>query len=551
MGLILDRYGRILAENRPSFNLVLDERADPAVLEELQSYVELPNLEIEEIPRNRVRPLVVKEDLPLEEVARIEARQLELPGVRIQFVPLRYYPNSTMVAHVLGYVGRVSEEQLESEEFSTATHIDTVGQSGIERTYNRFLMGSHGVQRVVVNSLGRQERVLGTVPPVWGESIQLSIDQDLQLAAEKAFEGQMGAVAAVDPRNGEILAMSSFPSFDPNLFTGRVDPRVARTITGDQNHPLQNRAIQGRYAPGSTFKLAVAAAALEQELITPDTRMYCPGSVRLYGNTFRCARSAGHGNVNLVEAIAQSCNSYFYNLGAKLQIENMAQYARMLGLGASTQVDLPHEVSGLMPDPEWKRRTRNEPWYAGESVSVAVGQGAVLATVLQMAQMAAIVGSSGEVHRPRLFLRKLPAGSVPAAYGDGTHHPPTRRVAFRVPTWRGSRTECIWPSMGEADGLEGAGIGVSVSGKTGTSQVASSSRVAARNEDRPFHLRNHAVFVAFAPRVNPEIAIAVVVEHGGYGGVAAAPIAQQILDAHFHRESEERRRARPTTVAGN
>jgi penicillin-binding protein 2 len=553
-GLILDRYGSIIAENRPSFNLTLEEER-PDTLESLKELVPLgyAHEDVERYLREaRLDAAILKEDIPLEEVARVEARQLELPGAHIQFVPRRYYPSGTRAAHLVGYVGRMSEDQIEYEEFTGASRNDYVGQSGVERIYNQLLMGRNGVQRVVVNSLGRRERVLDQVPPVGGESVQLSIDLELQRVAEEAFSGHAGSLVALDPRTGEILAMGSFPAYDPNFFSGRFEKEKWLDLVNDAEHPLTNRAIQGRYAPGSTFKLVVAAAALEEGVATPDTEMSCSGSVRMYGNVFHCARAGGHGRIDMVDAIAQSCNSYFFQLGAKLQIETIARYGRLFGLGAPTGVDLPHEVSGLIPDPEWKKSVRNEPWYAGETISVAVGQGSVLVTSLQMARLAATVGTSGDIHRPKLFLRTLPVGALPEPYVEEGMHEPVRHVNLRESTWR-----ALQEGMFRAVNLQGTGgrarlDGVQVAGKTGTAQVASRQRIsAAADEHRPEHLRNHAWFVGFAPRVNPEIAIAVLVEHGGGGGAAAAPVAQKVFQAYFDRQREERVRNGPrqTTMA--
>ncbi len=555
-GLIVDRDGQIIAENRPSFNLTLEEER-PETLAALKELVPLgeADFDVEKYLREaRLDAAILKEDIPLEEVARVEARQLELPGAHIQFVPRRYYPAGTRAAHLVGYVGRMTEEQLEKREFGAAERNDYVGQSGVERIYNEYLMGRNGVQRVVVNSLGRRERVLDQVPPVWGESVQLSIDLDLQLVAEAAFEGNAGSVVALDPRNGDVLVMGSFPAYDPNFFSGRFERQKWLELVNDEEHPLSNRAIQGRYAPGSTFKLVVAAAALEEEIATPETEMYCQGSVRMYGNVFHCAKAGGHGRINLVDALAQSCNSYFFQLGAKLQIETIARYGRLFGLGAPTGVDLPHEVSGLIPDPEWKKSARNEPWYAGETISVAVGQGSVLVTTMQMARLAATVGTSGDIHRPKLFLRKLPVGAAPEAYPESGVVDPIRHVSLREGTWR-----ALQEGMSRAVNQHGTAgrarlDGVSVAGKTGTAQVASRQRISASaDEHRPEHLRNHAWFVGFAPRVNPEIAIAVLVEHGGGGGAAAAPVAQKIFQAYFEGQREERVRNGPrqTTMALN
>ncbi len=553
-GLILDRSGQILAENRPSFNLTMEKTDwDEAVMADLLALLSFSDSELEELAKQRKRmsgatPALVKEDIPLEEVALVESRQLELPGARIQFVPRRFYPLGSLGAHALGYVGRITEAQLAQARFEGAIANEYVGQSGIEFGYNLKLMGQNGVQVVVVNSHGRRERTLEERPPTWGNSVQLSLDLELQRLTEKEFEDKAGAAVVLDPRNGEVIALASSPSFDPNVFSGRFDGDAWQALMNDEDHRLQNRALQGRYAPGSVFKLIVAAAALEEEKISPATRLYCGGGVRLYRKWFPCHWASGHGFVNLHQALVQSCNSYFYQVGVELEIEAIARYARSFGLGSATGIDLPFEVSGLVPGPEWKRRARKEPWYAGETVSVSVGQGSVLVTAMQMAQIAAIIGSSGEVFRPHVFLRPLPAGTVaepapPTAVGE-----PIRRMALHDSTWRVLQ-QAMWGVVNESGtGWRARVQGVAVSGKTGTAQVASMSNLTERkDEDRPEHLRNHAWFVGYAPRENPELALAVLVEHGGQGGRAAAPIAQKIFQAYFEgkkgREADDARQA--------
>jgi penicillin-binding protein 2 len=547
-GLVLDRSGQILAENRPSFNLTMERRNwDEAVMGGLLELLSFSNAELEELVKQRDRasgatPVLVKEDIPLEEVALVESRQLELPGAMIQFVPRRFYPLGSLAAHALGYVGRITEDQLGQARFDGAIANEYVGQSGIELDYNLELMGQNGVQVVVVNSHGRRERILEERPPLWGNSVQLSLDLELQQVTEEAFEDKAGAAVVLDPRNGEVMALASFPSFDPNFFSGRFDADEWQAVVHDEDHRLQNRALQGRYAPGSVFKLILAAAALEEEKISPATRLYCGGGVRLYNKWFPCHRGSGHGFVDLHKAIVESCNTYFYQIGVELKIETIARYAREFGLGSPTGVDLPFEVSGLVPDPDWKRQARQEPWYAGETVSVAVGQGSVLVTAMQMAQIAAIVGSSGEVFRPHVFLRPLPAGELADPAPTTSAGEPIRRVALDDSTWRVLQ-QAMWGVVNEGGtGWRARVSGVGVSGKTGTAQVASMSNLTEReDEDRPQHLRNHAWFVGYAPQDSPKLALAVLVEHGGQGGRAAAPIAQKIFQAYF--EGQRRREA--------
>jgi penicillin-binding protein 2 len=545
-GLILDRYGRIIGENRPSFNLTVeDPKRDEATVAALARLLSLSD-GLSEIESNRSKsprydPTLLKEDIPLEEVALVEARQLELPGAIIQFVPRRFYPFGSLASHVLGYVGRITEEQLGEIPFEDAGRNDYVGQSGVELIYDKILFGRNGVQRMVVNSRGRRERILAEVPPIWGETVQLSLDLDLQRSLENAFGEKAGAAVVLDPRNGQLLALGSFPSFDPNFFSGRFSQKEWRALEHDPEHRLQNRAIQGRYPPGSSFKLVVAAAALEEGIIEPSTKMTCRGWVRLYGKVFRCHRASGHGVVDLHDALVHSCNSYFYQVGVKLQIDTIARYARMMGLGVETGIDLPYEVSGLVPDPEWKRRARNQPWYAGETVSVAVGQGSVLVTAIQMAQIAAVVGSSGEVHKPRVFLDSYPAGSTPRPSPLPVMAQPVRHVRLKESTWR-LLQDAMWGVVnGGGTGWRARVQGFDVCGKTGTAQVVSRGKVAqVVDSERPEHLRNHAWFVGFAPRVNPEVALAVLVEHGGGGGQSAAPIAGEIFKTYLETRTERK-----------
>jgi penicillin-binding protein 2 len=546
-GLILDRYGRIIGENRPSFNLTVeDPKRDETTVAALAELLSLTDEELGTIERNgkrspRYDPTLLKEDIPLREVALVEARQFELPGAIIQFVPRRFYPFGSLASHVLGYVGRITEEQIGEAPFEDAGSNDYVGQSGVELIYDKILFGRNGVQRVVVNSRGRRERMLAEIPPLWGETVQLSLDLDLQQSLENAFGAQAGAAVVLDPRNGQLLALGSFPSFDPNFFSGQFSQEDWRALVQSPEHRLQNRATQGRYPPGSTFKLVIAAAALEEGVIEPSTKLTCKGWVRLYGKVFHCHRASGHGRVDLHEALKQSCNSYFYQLGVKLQIDAIARYARMMGLGVETGIDLPYEVSGLVPDPEWKRRSRNQPWYAGETVSVAVGQGSVLVTTIQMAQLAAIIGTSGELHRPRVFLDSFPAGSTPRPTPLPVVARPVRNVKLKESTWRVLQ-DAMWSVVNEGGtGWRARVAGFDVCGKTGTAQVVSRTNVAQGGDsERPEHLRPHAWFVGFAPRINPEIALAVLVEHGGGGGQAAAPIAGEVFKTYFENATRQK-----------
>lgn len=516
-GALLDREGRVLVGNRPSFNVVLvpEHAMDiDRVVARLGATLGVGEAAIRErlARRQPYRPVVVKTDASLAEVAALEARRLELPEVSIEVVPLRSYPLASAAAHALGRVGEITERQLELAEYKDLAAGSLVGQAGIESRYNRELMGRDGFRRVIVNSRGLEVTEAERQAPVDGPSLTLSIDASLQAAMEKAFEGRAGSAVALDPETGEILAMTSTPAYDPNEFSTGIDATLWASLARDPETPLMNRVIQGTYAPGSTFKIIAATAALEEGVITPSTTFYCPGYLAVYNTIFHCMHS--HGVMDLRRAIANSCNVYFFNVGIRLEIARLAKWAKLMGLGAPTGVDLPHEATGLMPSPEWKLRLFKTPWYAGETVSVAIGQGQVSATPLQMARVAAVIANGGRLVRPH-FARS--AGSD------------ARPVGIRPETLAVVR-EGMRLVVSEGTGFRARLSSVEVCGKTGSAQVVAKSRLERSPGSR--ELIPHGWFVAFAPADRPRIALAVLVEHGGSGGGAAAPVARQVL-AHF------------------
>lgn len=526
-GRLLDRNGRLLVGNRPSFNVVLS----PEHVEDLDQVVERTaetlgtgEAVIREKLARRVpyRPVVVRTDASISDVAALEARRLELPEVRVEVVPLRYYPLASAAAHALGRVGEISERQLKQPEFSDLEPGALVGQAGIESRYNRALMGQDGYRRVIVNSRGQEVSEADHRPPRDGPSLTLTLDASLQAAVERAFAGRAGAAVVLDPRNGEILAMTSTPAYDPNEFTTGIDADLWARLAGDPETPLMNRVIQGQYAPGSTFKIIMATAALEEGVITPSTTFYCPGHLNVYNTTRRC--TSAHGVVNVRRALAVSCNVFFYQLGIRLEISRIAKWAKRFGFGAPTGVDLPHEASGLMPDPEWKLRTQRTPWYAGETVSVAIGQGQVSATPLQMARVAAAIANGGYLVRPHL-VRGGDADVPPRPIGI---HPETLEVV----------KEGMRAVVAGGTGWRARLRNVAVCGKTGSAQVVAHARLE-REPDDP-SLLPHGWFVAFAPADDPKVALAVLVEHGGSGGGAAAPVARSILARFFSEHPSER-----------
>jgi penicillin-binding protein 2 len=524
-GALLDRKGEVLVGNRPAFNVLLTaDHVDDLdrVVRRLARTLGMGEASIRErlARRQPYRPVVVKADASLAEVAALEARRLELPEASVEVVPLRSYPLASAAAHALGRVGEVTERQLEVPEFEGVAPGSLVGQAGVESRYNRDLMGKDGYRRVIV-SRGLEVQEAERQAPEDGPSLTLSLDASLQAAVEKAFAGRAGSAVALDPETGEILAMTSTPAYDPNEFTMGVEPSLWASLSGDPETPLMNRVIQGVYAPGSTFKIVTATAALEEGVITPQTTFYCPGYLAVYGTVFRCASKGGHGVVDLHRAIAQSCNVFFYQVGIRLEIGRIAAWAKRMGLGAPTGVDLPYEATGLMPSPEWKLRVFKTPWYAGETVSVAIGQGQVSATPLQMARLAAIIANGGRLVQPHL-VRSAGGRPVPAE--------PPKPLGIRPETIELVK-EGMRAVVAGGTGWRARLSTVEVCGKTGSAQVVAKSRLERTPHEEA--LLPHGWFLAFAPADHPKIALAVLVEHGGSGGESAAPVARAILAHYF------------------
>ena len=525
-GALVDRNGQLLVGNRPSFNVVLvPEHALnlDRVVARLASALGMGEAAIREriARRQPYRPVVVKTDATLADIAVLEARRLELPEVSVEVVPLRSYPLASAAAHALGQVGEISERQLQLPEFKGLPPGALVGQAGIESRYNRELMGQDGYRRVVVNSRGLEVAESARQPPSDGPNLTLSIDASLQAAMEAAFEGRSGSAVALDPETGEILAMTSTPAYDPNRFTTGIEPHEWASLASDPETPLMNRVIQGSYAPGSTFKVIAATAALEEGVITPQTSFYCPGQLSVYNTVFRCSVPGGHGVVDLRRAIGISCNVYFYQVGIRLEITRLSKWGKLMGLGVATGVDLPFEASGLMPSPEWKLRVLKTPWYAGETVSVAIGQGQVSATPIQMARVAAFIANGGRLVRPH-FVRQAKA-------------PPVASVVR--PETIAAVKEGMRMVVAAGTGLRARLQSVEVCGKTGSAQVVARARLEKTPNARD--IMPHGWFIAFAPADRPRIALAVLVEHGGSGGAAAAPVARRILSHFFGLDRAE------------
>jgi penicillin-binding protein 2 len=531
-GPMLDRSGVILVENRASFSIVLRPEDCPnldATIAALSRVLRVSESQIRERIARRGAPfqlVVVKANASAQDVASIVARRFELPQIEVNPVPLRSYPLGAAGAHALGRVGEITERQLHATEGSGLRTGLLIGQAGLEVSYNRFLMGREGTRRVIVNSHGVEVREEKHEEAVDGPRLDLAIDAGLQLAMEQAFGEHAGCGVALDPRTGEILAMVSRPAFDPNNFSTGIDPSGWARLSSDPTTPLINRVIQGQYSPGSLFKIIMATAALEEGVITPETTLHCGGQITLYGNVFHCHRAQGHGTISLRRALAESCNVFFFQVGVKLAIGRIAQYARKYGLGSATGLDLPNEMEGLVPDPEWKQRVQGRPWYAGETVSVAIGQGQVNVTPLQMACVAACVANGGRLPRPHI-VRAIGGVAQPVA--------PLRDTGFKPETIAAVR-EGMWEVVNESGGTGARAQipGYDVCGKTGTAQVVTHERLvrAGKKEE----MQPHGWFIGFAPRDNPRVAFAFLVEHGGSGSGAAAPVAQTFLKRFFGTE---------------
>ena len=559
-GRILDREGRVIVSSYPSFSVLL-------LREQMRNHRNLPliatglRIPLKELQARLLRfrtappyePVVIREDATSRDLAFLEAHRDDLPELEAVMVQRRLYPRGGFAAHVLGYLGEVSEDELNRAEFAGYRPGAIVGKNGLERQYNDILMGKNGFRRVVVNSIGGEVGRLDEKPAVRGQPLRLTLDLDLQVAAEVAMEDKKGALVALDPRSGEVLALVSRPAYDLNGFAVRISNKEWTRLTQDPDLPLLNRAIQAQLAPGSVYKIFLATAALEEEVITEKTSFFCSGGAVFYGRYFRCWRKGGHGRMTLHRAIVQSCDVFFYNVGRRLGIEKMAYYSQRLGLGSPTGIDLPYEEEGVMPSPEWKRRLFREKWYAGETISVAIGQGSVAMTPLQLAYAVGGIASGGVFRRPRLVLpseiqRHRPGTNLGADSDTDldTDLDPALDKVWRFPLREGTIEQVTRGMYGVVNEPGGTGRrarieGVDVAGKTGTAQLASLKVTSASGA---LNLKDNAWFVGAAPRRNPEIVVVCLLEHGGHGYLAA-PIVREVIKTYW----EKRQPQKPQQVA--
>ncbi|MGA8764455.1 MAG: penicillin-binding protein 2 [Candidatus Sulfotelmatobacter sp.] len=533
-GKILDREGRTIVDNYPSFSALLLRDSSRDLNNDAELIAQGLHMDPNEV-RSRVRhfasmpqyqPIFLKEDITPDELAFIDAHRNELPELDTIMAHRRLYPRNGFMAHLIGYVGEVTEDMLNQPQFELYSPGDVVGVSGVERQYNAMLMGKNGARRALVNSHGKEVGQLGETDAVPGKQLKLTLDIDLQIAAEEALEGRNGAIVAMDPRTGEILAMVSRPAFNPNNFSVRISRDEWNKLDNDDDHPLLNKAIQAQLAPGSTFKIIMATAGL-QEGIAQDMKVNCAGGATFYGRYFKCwvvAEHRVHGITDITKAIYQSCDVFFYTLAEKLGIGRIAKYATAFGLGQKTGIDLPQEVNGVMPSEEWKIRNYKQKWFAGETISVGIGQGAVAATPIQMARAIGAIASGGRLVRPHVTNPgDLPPGMIPAS-----SVPDETTVPLDPKNW-----EIITDGMADVVNPGGTAAlshlqNIDFAGKTGSAQTISNALKAKLGAAGKANFKDNGWFVGVEPRRNPEIVVCTLLEEGEHGYLAARTAAKVI-----------------------
>src|SRR5215203_2014147 len=527
-GKIKDRDGRVIVDNHSSFSVILSrenlkEEHLPAIAEGLNiDYEDL----VDRLKRFRRRPsyepIIIKEELTPGELAFVESHRDPgtFPELEVIHAQKRLYPKEGFAAHVIGYVGEVSEAELNTAEFIEYEQGDVVGKQGIERQYNRHLMGVDGQRQVVVDNRGREREGFRVKEAIPGKNLTLTLDLDVQAVAELAMDGKRGSVVALDPRTGEVLAMVSRPAYDPNRFAGRILAKDWKEIVLNPEKPMLNRSIQAQLAPGSTFKPLMALAGLETGVLTPDFQVSCSGGASFYGRYFRCHLRGGHGRVDLRKAIAQSCDVFFYTLGNKMGIDAIAKYSEMAGLGSKTGIDLPHESEGVVPSSKWKMRSFREKWYAGETISVSIGQGALTVTPLQLAHAIGGIATGGIWTKPHLVVDQAPKEGA-------------RRANIQIENVLKVISGMHAVVNGGGTGARAKLPGLEVCGKTGTAQLASNEMLKGSAAGRA--MKDNAWFVGFAPQDAPEIVVVALFEGGEHGNLAA-PIVRDVIKSYFDKQ---------------
>jgi penicillin-binding protein 2 len=541
-GLIYDRNGYVLVENRPSFDVSITLKDAGSVEETIKKVAKHLNVSHEELQLklttskgiSAYKPILMKQDIGRNALASMEVHKYDLPGIEVNVKLQRHYLNVQDAAHLIGYLSEISPDELARKKYPGRRRGDFIGKFGAEKAYENYLRGTRGGRQVEVNANGQVVRVLKTVAAKPGQNIYLTIDHALQKKAELLLRGVAGAAVAMEPSTGRILALASSPSFDQNYFAVGMSHEQWDTLISNPFRPMENKAIQGEYPPGSTFKIITALAGLEEGVIDENTQVFCPGFYRFGNRTYRCWKRGGHGQVGIHKAITESCDVYFYKVGELLGVDRLAWYAKACGLGSPTGINLDKEAKGLIPTAAWKKRRTGVPWQEGETLSVAIGQGFNLATPLQMVGMTAAIANGGTRYKPIILEAvKTPDGRI--------LHQNEPQVIGKLPVSRKTLEivkNGLWAVVNSDQGTaRGSHLeDIEISGKTGTSQVIGRKEDDTRpEEERPAHLRAHAWFVAYAPSENPLIAVAVLIEHGEHGSSAAAPVARELIKTYLRK----------------
>lgn len=542
-GNILDRHGRVIITNRPYFNLVWTKEDAPNPDEVVKRLSQILDEDISTLLKSirdaagspRYMPIIIKEDIDWKTLVYIENHHFTLPGVRVEAMPSRDYLYGNLGSHLIGYLGQISKQELQKKEYSAYQGGDQVGKMGIEKLLESRLKGEKGLRFLEVDALGFEQQELKHLAPLPGNDLQLTIDIDLQQVAEKALEGVGGAVVAIEVNTGKLLVLASSPPLQLEEFIGGISFKEWGKHLDDPLHPLIDKTIQGNYPPASIYKIVTALAGLTEGIITPETIFYCPGSVTLHGRRYGCWKHTGHGAISLKRALAESCDVYFYQVGQKLGVDRLAAYAESLGLGQKTGIVLENEKAGLVPTSLWKKQKKNEAWQEGETLSVSIGQGFNLVTPLQICRLTAAIVNGGKLFKPQLIETIMdPDGStiekVEPIFQSDVHGSPK--------DWQHIMKGMV-AAVNDKHGTSGKVKldTITVGGKTGTAQVVRMKKFRSIPEDElPRKYKDHAWFTCYAPAEKPEIAITVMIEHGGHGGSAAAPVAKKVLDEYFKSE---------------
>jgi len=541
-GVIYDRNNNPLVRNIPSFDISVVKEDVPDDPEVLSAMGRLLGIKPEDIKSrlgntsvNTLEPVKLKKNVSFEEVARVEARKIDFPGLHVDVVTSREYIYGEFASHAVGYLGSLTTTQLRDPDYHDVPRKAFIGQMGAEKVNDRTLRGIAGKKVVEVDAAGRVIKSVGIKKPLKGKDIMLTLDMELQAEAEDAMRGKAGALVVLDVNSGEILALASIPAFNPNLFSRGINSRDWNKLLNDPGKPFLNRAIQSQYPPGSTFKVVTAIAALEKNIITANTIFECNGSI-FFGREFSCWKERGHGIINLHRAIVESCDVYFYEIGKRLNINTLAQYASDFGLGKPTGIELEGEKPGIVPSTGWKLRTKKQKWYKGETLNTVIGQGYLSATPLQMARLMAVVVNGGKLYRPHLL---IDTGFKNRVEGELAIKPENINLIKKA------LIDVVEDKYGT--GWMARSEIVGIGGKTGTTQVVGKGNVSMGTPDR---FKDHAWFIAFAPEEDPEISVAVFVEHGGHGSTVAAPVAKRVIEAYFKKNADQHRLKKSHLPAG-